>query len=64
MKQEAEELGAALRNDFGEEVTVKFVDVSEFARRERPQHLNPSSSYWGKRRSQARVRVSAMTGEM
>ncbi len=28
MKQEAEELGIALKNDFGDDVTVKFVDVS------------------------------------
>lgn len=28
MKQEAEELGTALKNDFGDDVNVKFVDVS------------------------------------
>jgi len=28
MKQEAEELGTALKGDFGDDVTIKFVDVS------------------------------------
>ncbi|MCL2336462.1 MAG: hypothetical protein FWC60_03465 [Firmicutes bacterium] len=28
MKQEAEELGSTLKNDFGDGVNIKFVDVS------------------------------------
>ncbi|AGL00851.1 hypothetical protein [Desulfoscipio gibsoniae] len=36
MKQDAEELGATLKGSFGDEVDVKFVDVSTEALKEYP----------------------------
>ena len=37
MKQEAEELGIALKGSFGDEVNVKFVDVSTEAVKDYPK---------------------------